>query len=170
MTVSRHDRGLRDRAKRDERVIVGVGRTRARWVVRIIGHPRLKAKQLDELLSLHLLDSPAKLRVRHRALELGEQRVGGDELEGAVEPSAQDLGRGAAGCEQRRDDDVGVENRPHRSVLATSSRVLSFDGKLNRLAFAKIVPSPQPIEQVETQVSAKGLLDDVSIAPVSYTH
>jgi len=45
-------------------------------------------------------------------------------------------------------------------VLASSSRVLGFDSELARLAFTKIVPSPQPIKQVEAQVSAKGLLDD----------
>jgi len=164
MTVSGNDGRVRDRAQRDEVVIAGVRRTRARRFLRIIDHPRLTAKQLDEFLRLRRLDTLAKLRIRHRALELGEQCTRGDELEGSVEPGAQYLGRGATRCEHRRDDDVGIENRPHRSVLAASSRVLGLDSKLERLRFTKIVPSPQPIEQVEAQVSPKGFLDDFAIA------
>jgi hypothetical protein len=163
MTVSRHDRCLRGRAKRHEVVVAGVGRTREGRVWRISGHARLTAKKLDQLMSLRRRDALAKLRRRQRAIKLGEQRIRCDELEGSVEPHAQDLGWGASRREQRGNENVGVENRPHRSVLAVSSRVLGFDGKLERLALTEIVPSPQPIEEVEAKVSSKGFLDDLAI-------
>ena len=43
-------------------------------------------------------------------------------------------------------------------------RALGLDGELERFTFTEIATSPHPVEQVEAQISAKGFLDDLTVA------
>lgn len=42
--------------------------------------------------------------------------------------------------------------------------MLSLDGKRNRLLFGKRRPSPEPVEQVESELAPQGVLDDLTVA------
>src|SRR5581483_954806 len=109
------------------------------------------SEQVDEFCCFLCADAPAELRVGERTLELGEQRLGDDELEHAGEPAAEQLSRRPGRGEQGRDQDVRIEDGAH-SAPSPTRLVLCLDGKCKRLLFVEVVALPEAVQQVEAEL------------------
>ncbi len=121
------------------------------------------SEQGDEFGGVRRRYSRLQFRVSERTFELGQQVFGGDELEVPSEPTRKDLRRRPARREHSRVENVGVEDSSH-SAPTTPSLVLSLDGERSRLFLGQIVPSPDSVEQIESELAPERLLDDFTVA------
>jgi hypothetical protein len=107
--------------------------------------------------------SRPQLRIGECTLEFGHELFGDDELEVAGEPTREDLRRRPARGEQSRNQNVGVEDGSH-SAPTTPSLVLSLDSESGRFFLGQIVPSPESVEQIESELVPERLFDDFAVA------
>ena len=124
---------------------------------------RAVAKQRDVVRCLTRRDPRAELGVGERPLEFREQRFRDDELEVAGEPARDELSGRAARREEGGDEDVRVEDDAH-SAPTSPRLVLGLDGERCGLLFAHVVAVPQPLEQVEAELTPQRCLDHRAVA------
>jgi hypothetical protein len=126
--------------KREEVVVARIGR--AGSGCRRVGlEDSSVSEERDERDSVLRSYSGSQLPVAERALELGQQALGDDELELANEPPREELRRRPARREQRCDENVRGEDSTH-SATTPPSRVLSLDGEDGRFVFRQVAPLP----------------------------
>ena len=149
MAVARDKDGTGRLRQGDEVVVTRVRRPNQRRLGWVIDHPRLALNQSDRRSCIAGGNATTDLGVGKSSLQLGQQKRRGNQVIGTVQPGPQDLRRRPVRCQQGRDDDVGVEDRPQGSALGAPSVVLCLDGQLHRLSLLEVVASPQPVEEVQ---------------------
>lgn len=164
MAVARDNDGTGRHRQGDEVVVTRVRRPNQRWLGRVIDHPRLALNQSDRRCCIAGGNAATDLGVGKSSLQLGQEKRRCNQVIGTVQPGPQDLRRRPVRCQQGRDDDVGVEDRPHGSALGAPSVVLSLDGQLHSLSLLEVAASPQPVEEVQAKVAPDCRLDHRAVA------
>ena len=126
------------------------------------------SQELDKSLAFIIRDVRAELWVREGAAQLSEQVLRDDELEIPIEPASEQACGGAGGCQERGNQNVGVENGSQSLPAARPRSVLSFDGEPHSIILVHTVLIPEPLEEVEAEIATKRLLDDLAV-PLSLT-
>ncbi len=121
-------------------------------------------QELDESLGFFSRDVRAELWIAQSAAQLSEQALRDDELELPIQPASEQSGRGAGGCQDRGNQDVGVEDGSRSLPTARPRSVLSFDGEPHGVILAHTVPIPELLEEIEAEIATKRLLDDLAVA------
>jgi len=128
-----------------------------------VRHGTGSSQQLDKSLGFITRDVRAELWVCEGATQLGEQALRNNELEVPIQPAAEqgcgDTGR----CQERGNQDVGVENGSQSLPAARSRSVLSFDGEPHGVILAHTVLIPESLEEIEAEIATKRLLDDLAV-------
>src|SRR5262245_14017236 len=120
-------------------------------------------EKIDEGGRLLGRDTRPQLSVAERPLELRQECFGNDKLEVTCAPALEGA-RGRAGArKQARNENVRVENRTHASAPA-SRPSLCFECQSRCLVFGEVIALPETIEQVESQLAPKRLLNHLTIA------
>ena len=170
MLVAGNEDGAFLLCKREEVVVTGVARSpwRIRWVG---GDERALAQDCDERLRFLVGYAAPQLRIGECSLQLSEQSSRDHDFEVAGEPAGDDLSRRAPAREQRRDENVRIEDGSH-SAPAPACLVLSLHREFERLLLAEILALPQPLEEIESEVSTERLFDHlaVTLASTRSTH
>ncbi len=126
-------------------------------------HRPSSSRQLDEGLGFIIRDVRADLRVPEGAPQLSEQVLRDDELEIPIEPASEQACGDPGGCQERRNQDVGVENGSQSLPAARSRSVLSFDGEPHSVILGHTVLIPESLEEIEAEIATKRLLDDLAV-------
>jgi hypothetical protein len=163
MLIAGNDDRFLSLGESEEVVVTRIGRAPGRRR-RVGREPSAVPEKRDELDRVCRRYSLPQGRVGEGALELGQEVVGGDELEVPGEPAREDLRRRSGRGEQRSDENVGVESGPH-SARPAASLVLSLDGKRRRFVFPQIALLPKALEDVEPELAPERLLDDLAVTP-----
>jgi hypothetical protein len=117
---------------------------------------------LNESLGLLRIDAVPQLRMRERPPCLREESRTDDELEFRLQPEPDEARRRAGPREKCRNQDVGVEQGPH--ALGAPGFVLRCDGEPHCLVLLEVGGRPDPFEEIEAEVPAKGFLDHLAVA------
>lgn len=129
-----------------------------------MGHPAFYSQQLDEGGTFLRADPRPELWIRESPTKLSEQLLRDDKLEISIYPASEQR-RGCAGRRQERSNkDVRVEDGPHSLPSWCAGPVLGFDGQAHGVILVHPVLFPEPVQEVETKVTAKRLLDYLAVA------
>ena len=97
-----------------------------------------------------------------RSSDLIEKCRADDELELSGEPKLDQASRRAYPRDERGDENVGVENRPH--ALLAPCLVLRLDSNAERLVLVEVGAFPNALEQIEPKIPPERFLDHVAVA------
>jgi hypothetical protein len=161
--IAADEQCLRGRRKRDQVVVASVPRPERRLANRVVHDERLAFDHEEIPMRFIGDDARTDLAVRQHAAELIQQSWPDDELEGTTDPRQEDASGRAVRRQERRDEDVGVEDCAH-ALSAATDRVLRLDREAFGLAFRQIVPSPAASEQVQAEIAAQRVLDDRAVS------
>lgn len=169
MRVAGHDqiRAARDR-ERDEIVVVGIRRDGGR-ILEVVDNQSLSTESLDICTRVGLVDQCAELRAEQDLEELVEQVGRDDEIEFGVAPAVNDLRWRSRRGQHSRDEHARVEDDPQhvlrrcRNTPLASSSVYGFVREPLRLLRVKIAAAADAVDDGETEVLTKRVLNDVGV-------
>ena len=164
MPIAAHELRSLLGCEREQVIVVGVGRVNRRRYGRIAGEEGGSRQPGHEGVGIRRRDEALDLRVRERPSKLGKKRRRYDQFELALLPGEQEPSWAAGGGDQRRNRDVGIEDRAQRLRPRRTSRMLRLDAHGERLIFGETVRRPDAIEQLKAEVAADRLFDDFAVA------
>ena len=123
-------------------------------------------QELDESLGFFSRDVRAELWIAQGATQLSEQALRDDELELPIQPASEQRGRDAGGCQDRGNQDVGVEDGSQSLPTARPRSVLSFDGEPHGVILAHTVLIPELLEEIVPDATSRSaILTSLGIRP-----
>jgi len=128
-----------------------------------VRHRPGSAQQLDKSRGFLTRDVGRELWVSEGPTKLSEQLLRDDELEIPVQPASQQACWDTGRCQERGNQDVGVENSSQSLPAARSRSVLSFDGEPHGVILTHTVLVPESLEEIEAEIATKRLLDDLAV-------
>jgi hypothetical protein len=142
--ISGNHRHLLARGKSEQVIIAGVCRPNRRRPFGIGNELGQRAKHVDEAIGVCRCDAFADLRITQRPVDLCKQRLADDELELTGKPELEEPCRRACPRDQRRDENVGVEDNAH--TLGRTTLMLSLHGERVGFVFGENGSTPDPFE------------------------